>query len=100
MKSLHVLQKARIKIVTRAIYTYLLFSYTYTLLFCWKTRSCCDNCFPQEITTDHYSMISITILFQYEDWFHYDQETPRTAYSIHHVSYNLLSFNHSCLTKS
>ena len=49
MKSLHVLQKARIKIVTRAIYTYLLFSYTYTLLFCWKTRSCCDNCFPQEI---------------------------------------------------
>ena len=47
-KSLQVLQKARIKSITRAIYTYLIFSYTYTLLFCWK-MSCCDSCFSQEI---------------------------------------------------
>ena len=37
-KSLRVLQKARIKFVAHAIYTYLFFSHTYTLLlFCWKT---------------------------------------------------------------
>ena len=44
-------QKARIKIVARAIYTYLfLISYTYTLLFRWKIKkSCCDRCFPQQI---------------------------------------------------
>ena len=28
-----------------------LFSYTYTLLFCWKIWSCCDLCFPQQIRT-------------------------------------------------
>ena len=48
-KSLRVLQKARIKFVARAIYTYLSFSYTYTLLFCWKIKSCCDRCFRQQI---------------------------------------------------
>ena len=48
-KSLWVLQKACIKIVARAIYTYLFFSYTYTLIFCWKIKSCCDHCFPQQI---------------------------------------------------
>ena len=37
-KSLWVLQKAHIKIVARAIYTYPFFSYTYTLLFCRKVR--------------------------------------------------------------
>ena len=37
-KSLRVLQKACIKIVVYAIYTYLFFSYTYTLPFCWKSR--------------------------------------------------------------
>ena len=42
-KSLRVLQKARVKIVARAIYTYLFFSYTYILLFCWKIKSCCDS---------------------------------------------------------
>ena len=25
------------------------FSYTYTLLFCWKIKSCCDHIFPQQI---------------------------------------------------
>ena len=40
MKSLRVLQKARIKFVARAIYTYLSFSYTYTLFICWKIKSC------------------------------------------------------------
>ena len=37
-----------IKIVARAIYTYLLFSSTYTLLFCWKTKLL-KCCFPQQI---------------------------------------------------
>ena len=27
----------------------LIFSYTYTLPFCWKIKSCCDLCFPQQI---------------------------------------------------
>ena len=40
-KSLQVLQKACIKIVGRAIYTYLFFSYTYTLLYCCKIKSYC-----------------------------------------------------------
>ena len=48
MKTLRVLQKARIKIVARAIYTYLFFPYTYNLFFCWKIKSC-DRCFPQQI---------------------------------------------------
>ena len=48
-KSLRVFQKARIKIVARAIYTYLFFSYTYTLLFRWKIKSCCDRWFPMQI---------------------------------------------------
>ena len=30
--------KARMKSVTRAIYTYRSFSYTYTLLLCWKKK--------------------------------------------------------------
>ena len=42
-------QKARIKIVVLAIYTYLFFSYSCTLLFYWKVKSCCDRCFPQQI---------------------------------------------------
>ena len=45
-RSLRVLQKARIKIVARAIYTYQFFSFTYTLLFCSKIKSCCDHCIP------------------------------------------------------
>ena len=49
MKITASVQKARIKIVTRAIYTYLFFSYTYTLLFYWKIKSGCDCCFPQQI---------------------------------------------------
>ena len=48
-KSLRVLQKAHIKFVARAIYTYLSFSYTFTLRFSWKITSCCDRCFPQQI---------------------------------------------------
>ena len=37
-KSLQVLQKACIKIVARAIYIYIFFSYIYTQLFCWKIK--------------------------------------------------------------
>ena len=48
-KSLRVLQKACIKIVAHAIYTYLFFSDIYTLLFCWKIKSCFDCCFPHQI---------------------------------------------------
>ena len=42
-------KKARIKILACAVHTYLCFSYTYTVLFCWKIKSCCDRCFPQQI---------------------------------------------------
>ena len=45
MKITASVKKARIKIVALAIYT---FSCTYTL-FCWKIKSCCDRCFPQQI---------------------------------------------------
>ena len=47
-KALQVLRKAHIKIVARAIYTHLFFYFTYTLLFCWKVKSCCGCYFPQE----------------------------------------------------
>ena len=42
-KSLQVLQKACIKVMARAIYTYLFFSYTYTPLFCYKIKSSCTG---------------------------------------------------------
>ena len=48
-KSLQVLEKASIKMMACAIYTYLVFSYTCTLLFWWKTKSYCDCCFLQQI---------------------------------------------------
>ena len=48
-KSLQVLQKAHIKIIAHAIYTYLFFSYTYIFVFCWKIKSCCDHCSSQQI---------------------------------------------------
>ena len=48
-KSLRMLQKARIKIVARAIYTCRFFSFTYNLLFSGKIKSCCNRCFPQQI---------------------------------------------------
>ena len=43
--------KACIKIVTRAIYTCLFFYLCRhsTFLFCWKIKSWCDSCFPQQI---------------------------------------------------
>ena len=47
-KSLRVLRKAHIKIVAFTIYTNL-FCYTYTLLFWYKIKNCCDRCFPQQI---------------------------------------------------
>ena len=49
-KSLHMLQKARIKIVACAIYTNPFFL-TLILwpLFFFKIKSCCDCCFPQQI---------------------------------------------------
>ena len=36
-----------------AIYTYQFFSFTYTLLFCSKIKSCCNCCFPQQIRTQN-----------------------------------------------
>ena len=45
-KSLQVLQKAHMKIVACAIFTYSFTSYTYTLLLCWKIKSCFNCCFP------------------------------------------------------
>ena len=51
-----VLQKACIKIVAHAIYTYLFFSYTYTPLFCWKTKGCCGQFFSANQATDRCSV--------------------------------------------
>ena len=48
-KSLQVLQKAHIKIWPMPFTLNLFFSYTYTLLFCNKMKSCCDRYFPQQI---------------------------------------------------
>ena len=48
-KSARVLEKASIKIMARAIYTYWFFPYTYTVFFCWKIKSCHDRCFAQQI---------------------------------------------------
>ena len=31
------------------LHLHIFFSYIYTLLFCWKIKSCCDRCFPQQI---------------------------------------------------
>ena len=33
----------------RNLHLHLSFSHTYTLLFCWKIKSCCDRCRPQQI---------------------------------------------------
>ena len=44
-----VLKKNCIKIMAHAIYTHLFFFLTYTLLFCWKIKNCCNRCFPQQI---------------------------------------------------
>ena len=53
------LQKACIKIVACAIYTYLFFSYTYTILFCRKIKSCCDQFFSANLTADYSIVIYI-----------------------------------------
>ena len=97
-KLLRVLIKARINIVACAVYTYLCFSYTCTLLFCWKMKSCCDRCFPQQIRPQ------ITVLL----YILRDYSSARTGFnminkyflSFHHVSLNRLSFDHYCFTQS
>ena len=70
-KSLRLLQKARINVVARALYTYLffyIFPYTCCLIFWWKIKNCCDRCFPQQIRPEttvqwnvlrYYSSVSI-----------------------------------------
>ena len=48
-KLLRVLQKARIKIIDHAIYTFLFFFlYMYSLFF-WKIKICSDRCFRHQI---------------------------------------------------
>ena len=49
LNSLFHSEKARIKIVACAIYTYQIFSCTYTLLFWRKIKICCDHCYIQYI---------------------------------------------------
>ena len=48
-KTLRVIEKACMKILACAIYTYLFFLYIRTPLICWKIKSCCDHCFLQQI---------------------------------------------------
>ena len=50
-----------------------IFSYTYTLLFCCKIKSCCGCCFPQQIrpqiTVQDYSSMRIdTLPFHWYRW--------------------------------
>ena len=40
-----------------------IFSYTYTLLFCCKTKSCCNQCFPQQIRPQ--TIVELCILQNY-----------------------------------
>ena len=77
-KSLQVLQKACIKIVACAIYTYLFFSYTCTVLFrCKKKKGCCDHCFLQRIRP--ITTVRLCILQDYSSvriyWFQYELQT-------------------------
>ena len=66
------------------IYTYLFFSFIYTILFCGKI-GCCDRCFLQQIRPlfkyilQDYS--SVRIGFN-------KNNTPHATYSIHHDSLN------------
>ena len=48
-KSMLVLQKACTMIVAHVIYTYIYFSYTYTLFVCWEIKCYCHRWFPQQI---------------------------------------------------
>ena len=87
-KSLQVLQKACIKIVACAVYTYLFFSYTCPLLFRRKKKKgCCDHCFLQRIRP--ITTVQLCILQDYSSvriyWFQYELQTPHFAYSIHHL---------------
>ena len=88
-KSLWVLKKAYIKIVASAIYIYLIFSNTYTLLFCWKIKNCCNQCFPQQIRPDLFDRALNTTL-DYLSCFavvlkeiHRKVDICQTNYSIH-----------------
>ena len=40
-----------------------IFSCTYTLLFCWKIKSCCDHCHPQQIRPQ--TIVQLYILWGY-----------------------------------
>ena len=97
-KSLQVLRKAHIKIVAHAVFTYLFLTYVYTLLFCWKIKSCCDCCFPQQIIPQN--TIQSYMLWDY----------PRVMIGVNinkcHTlpvaksCLNPLSFDHYCFTQS
>ena len=56
-------KKTCIKIVAQAIYSCLLFSYTYTLLFCWKIELLWLQFSSANWTTDQCSIIFIISLF-------------------------------------
>ena len=77
-KLLRVLLKVRIKIVARGIYSYLFFSYTFTLLFYWKIKISCNRCFPQQIRPQ------ITVKFY----------TLRDYLSVR-ISFNMISKRHT-----
>ena len=81
-----IVKKARIKIVPYAIYTYLFFSYIFTLPFCWNIKSCCNRYFPQQIRPQ------ITVGFNMISKRH-------TLPIMHHVSLNVLSFDPYCFTR-
>ena len=101
-KSMWVLQTACIKIVAHAIYTYLFFSYTYTLVFCWKIWCCC---LPQQIRPQ--TTVQLYILWDYSGvriGFNMIKN-HHTVYSISCLWYTpcqfkLVSFSYTCFSLS
>ena len=82
------------------LHLHIFFSYIYTLLFCWKIKSCCDRCFPQQITPQItvqlyiYTYIYIYIYSARIDFnMINNRHTRDTSYSIQHVSLNPWSFD-------
>ena len=93
------LLKAHIKIVVRTIYSYLFFSYKYTLLFYCKKESCCNCCFSPQIRSQ--TTFKWSILWGYSRVrISFSMINKRRIRAKHHVSWNLLSFNHNYFTKS
>ena len=72
-----------------------IFSYTHALLFCWKIKSCCHRCFPQQIRLQ--ITVQLYILQDYSSVrIGFNMINKRHTLPIkHHINLNSLSFHHS-----